>query len=293
MKKIFTLIAVAAMALSVNAQEKLLLENGATYIDNQELTTDNTKLVLGNDIKKATKWDNKAASHKTYLEDFSQLVPVMNEETGETENKPRIVYIVGGNNPKDDTANKGGGFNGSGETGKLPQSGTYYVITPAQNGKIKAGIILNADKEFFIIDATDKVATEEGYLTVENATANITHDKYVITADGEDGGEVLNYTDEAPTDHNGLYDGGKGGVKVVDKTQGTVEFSVQANHTYYMFCTGSKLSFFGYIFTAGGTEGIETVKATTQNKVIYNLAGQKVDNNYKGIAIQNGKKIVK
>ena len=224
MKKIFTLIAVAMMAVGANAQEILLFENGGTYVDNQELSTEHTKLVLGTDIKKATKWDCKAASHKAYLEDFSQIVPVKNEDTGENEDKPRIVYIVGGNNPKDDIENKGGGFNGAGETGKLPQSGTYFMITPSLDGTIKAGIILNSDKEFFIVDATDKQETEvEGinYLTVVNATANITHDNYVITADGEEG-EVLAYTNDAPTEGNGLFDGGKGGVKVAEKTQGTV-----------------------------------------------------------------------
>ena len=39
--------------------------------------------------------------------------------------------------------------------------------------------------------------------------------------------------------------------------------------------------------------GIETIKdAKAQNGAIYNLAGQKVDKNFKGIAIMNGKKIV-
>ena len=40
-----------------------------------------------------------------------------------------------------------------------------------------------------------------------------------------------------------------------------------------------------------GSTGISTVKAQkTQNNVIYNLAGQKVDNSYKGVVIVNGKK---
>ena len=292
MKKIFTLIAIAMMAVGAQAQEKLLLENEATYVDGQELTTENTKLVLGMDIKKATKWDNKASSHKAYLNDFSQILSIQNSETGEYEDKSRIVYIVGGNNPKDDKENKGGGFNGASETGKLPQSGTYFMITPAKDGLIKAGIILNADKEFFIVDATNKTVTEDGYLTVDNATANISHNNYTITVDGDEG-EVLSYTDEAPTSGNGLYDGGKGGVKVVDKITGTVRFEVQANHTYYIFCTGSKLSFFGYVFMPDTETGINSINAeTTTEAPAYNLAGQKVSKNFKGIMIQNGKKVV-
>ena len=42
-----------------------------------------------------------------------------------------------------------------------------------------------------------------------------------------------------------------------------------------------------------GSAGISTVKAQkTQNNVIYNLAGQKVDNSYKGVVIVNGKKFM-
>ena len=39
--------------------------------------------------------------------------------------------------------------------------------------------------------------------------------------------------------------------------------------------------------------GISTVKAAKNgNNLIYNLAGQRVDNNYKGLVIKNGKKLV-
>lgn len=261
MKKIFTLIATALFAVGAQAQdaETLLLENGGTYTDNQELTTSSVKLVLGKDIKKATKWDQKLATATDYLKPFAQTVQVKNEDTGEMEDKSRVVYIVGGNNPKDDTENKGSGFNGSGEKGKLPQSGTYYMVTPSKAGTLLAGVILNSDKEFFVIDATDAASftdEEKGvtYLQVENATANITHDKYKIV---DDKGNELAYTDEAPAEGNGLYDGGKGGVKVKDKVTATVEFAVEANHTYYIFCTGSRLSFFGFVFTPSSSAPAE------------------------------------
>ena len=42
----------------------------------------------------------------------------------------------------------------------------------------------------------------------------------------------------------------------------------------------------------GGGSGIKNVKATKANSARYNLAGQKVDANYKGIVIQNGKKFI-
>ena len=42
------------------------------------------------------------------------------------------------------------------------------------------------------------------------------------------------------------------------------------------------------------TTGIDTIKATqNENAPIYNLAGQRVGKNYKGVVIQNGKKFIK
>ena len=48
-----------------------------------------------------------------------------------------------------------------------------------------------------------------------------------------------------------------------------------------------------FIKVTAGTTGISTVKAqNVQSNVIYNLAGQKVGKDYKGIVIMNGKKVV-
>lgn len=46
---------------------------------------------------------------------------------------------------------------------------------------------------------------------------------------------------------------------------------------------------------SGETTGINTIGATekTANEAVYNLAGQRVDDNYKGVVIVNGKKVIK
>ena len=42
-----------------------------------------------------------------------------------------------------------------------------------------------------------------------------------------------------------------------------------------------------------GTSGIADIKALNQNNSVrYNLAGQRVDASYKGVVIENGKKII-
>jgi hypothetical protein len=47
------------------------------------------------------------------------------------------------------------------------------------------------------------------------------------------------------------------------------------------------------VITRGGSTGISTVKTVrVADGAIYNLAGQKVDKNYKGVVIMNGKKMI-
>ena len=281
MKKIFTLIAVAAMALSVNAQEKLVFSAGETYADNQILSTENVKLTLGNDQNPGTYKIGQTpldAEKNAYLESFFQTVST---DDGD---KNGVVVINGGNNPKDKVGkNSGSGFNAAeGKAlGNLPQSGTYFVLTTAVAGQVQMGIVLNGGKAFYLIDATNAAPDETGdYMQVVLPESNLKN----FTLKSGDGTAV----EAADASDN------KGGVEVADKLNGVLEFAAEAGHTYYVFCTGSKLGCFGYIFTPGGSDGISTVKSSVvNNNVCYNLAGQKVAKNFKGLVIENGKKVIK
>ena len=70
-------------------------------------------------------------------------------------------------------------------------------------------------------------------------------------------------------------------------------FDAAANETYYIFCKSTQVGFGGFEFTAG-TNGINEIAAekTDANAPVYNLAGQRVSKNAKGILIQNGKKFI-
>lgn len=220
MKKIFTLIATVFLAMSANAQETALFSNNGTYGNGARLETENAYVVLGND-RTSKNYDIKLTTHKAYCADFAQTVPVKNEETGEMEDKSRVVYVVGGQNPKDgdldgDTST-GGSYKA--EDGNLPQSGTYYMLTTKKAGSVKAFIVLNSGKNFYVAKKSTGVCLPISELTLK--------------ADGEDPAVVEladNFT-------------------VSEKMTGTVEFNADADETYYIFCTGSKLSFGGYIFT--------------------------------------------
>lgn len=224
MKKIFTLMTIVFMTMNASAQEVALFENGGTYNNGATLTTANAKVVLGND-RTSKPYDVKLSTCKAYCEPlFGQTVPVKNEETGEMEDKARVVYVVGGQNPKDGELD-GDNSSGSGykpEKGNVPQSGTYYMFTPAKDGHVCAFIILNSGKNFYVAKASDGT--------------NLSVDELTIKADGEEATPVA--LSESFT--------------VEEKCTGTVEFDVVANETYYIFCTGSKLSFGGYVFTPAG-----------------------------------------
>ncbi len=226
MKKIFTLITVALMAMSASAQEIALFENGGTYNNGAELSTANAKVVLGND-RTSKPYDVKLSGCKAYTSQyFGQTVQVQNEDTGEMEDKTRVVYVVGNQNPKDKEleGDKSAGSGYKPESGNLPQSGTYYMFTPTKNGHVCAFIILNYDKSFYVVKGSDGQA--------------LAASEMVLKADGDEPTVV-----ELDADN-----------KVTEKLTGTVEFDVVANETYYIFCTGSKLSFGGYVFAAEGGE---------------------------------------
>lgn len=58
-------------------------------------------------------------------------------------------------------------------------------------------------------------------------------------------------------------------------------------------CGAPNVNFYGFAFKADGTVGIQNVKAAAaENAAAFNLAGQKVGTDYKGIIVKNGKKVV-
>lgn len=80
------------------------------------------------------------------------------------------------------------------------------------------------------------------------------------------------------------------------KSNGTVTFNVAANGTYYVLATGTKLGCFGFKYTKGsstGIDGITSNETVNENAPVYNLAGQRVSKDAKGILIQNGRKVIK
>lgn len=86
--------------------------------------------------------------------------------------------------------------------------------------------------------------------------------------------------------------GEKGGNFLIDLEEGTTEKVFTFTATW----GGGKEAGKNWTFVAkAGTTGISTLKDVQKdsNAPMYNLAGQRVNNSYRGIVIQNGKKFVK
>ena len=238
MKKFFTLIAMALVAIGANAQEKGLFDYSTTYVDGQAISTDNATLILGDDMKG---WKTSATkvAEEGYLKEFGQTVTITTDD-GEKEQYSGIT-VTGQNNPKDQAeSGKGSGINcAEGKTtANLPLNGSYYIFKPAKSGSVQFGIVLNANKALYVLDATDAALTETEkgtYLQVALPDANL----HTYTLKDAEGNEVA------------LADDGdaKGGKIVEEKVTGALELDVEGGKTYYFFCTGSKLGCFGYIFT--------------------------------------------
>lgn len=267
MKKIFTLISMALMAIGVNAQDEVFVfTDGTVYEAGQTYTTENTELTIGTGASLKNSGKATAKSHKAYIlgTGLSQKVEVKNADTGEMEVKDRYMLMEANTNPTAYNAetDKNVGYNPDNKL--VPEVGAYYIIKAKKDGKILAGVVVNAGKSLYVVKASDKECLPASAVT--------------CTTDGEEG-TVLALNESFQTD---------------EKLTGTMEFEVVADESYYVFCAGSKIGFFGYKFTPGSATGINSVKTVEQtNNVIYNLAGQKVNAQYKGIMIQNGKKVLK
>ena len=173
--------------------------------------------------------------------------------------------------------------------GSLPLKGCYYKFSVKTTGTLIIGFFLNknlANNSLILLDGATKAPVAQDKIEIAAFRQNCNYEiekgatthtvPYTLDADCL----VQSQLEQFATDKNRpLY--------------GYLMFDTEADKDYYMFSPKSQMGVYGFYFQAAGT-GIEAVK-TVANKVnapMYNLAGQQVDNNFKGIAIQNGRKVI-
>lgn len=173
-------------------------------------------------------------------------------------------------------------------TGGEPLSGLYYKITTAVDGALKVGIWANkGNRTTFLVDGETKQASQylvEGYINGQNdADGNkkwLTNDDIVALRNSSNSEWVIGAGNQ--------------------NFWGNVIIDAKADKTYWLFQGNSQIGFQGYTFAPGKTkEELVTSFKSVKNVVnedadapVYNLAGQKVSKDYKGVKVQNGRKFV-
>lgn len=145
-------------------------------------------------------------------------------------------------------------------------TGCAYKFETTKAGSLTVAVQLNAGKGFHILDAK--------FAEVAPASYNLPAAK---------DGASQKFTQNE-----------KGENIIAKKSNGTVTFSVAEGGTYYVLAAGTKMGFYGFKYVTGTSTGISDIQAPKSSKdgATFNLLGQKVANDAKGIVIKNGKKFI-
>ena len=170
------------------------------------------------------------------------------------------------------------------DCGQLPAMGSYYEFTTAQAGTLQLAIYLNNNAPLYVVDEAGTVPMAPEAFTAEGYFNNNTWTGY-----GD--GTTSFYTGLTMDVDYTLQPEG-----VNQPYLGYVSFPVEADKTYMVFSPRFQLGLYGWAFAAGTGAGIDGVEVESQddpNAPDYNLAGQRVSKDAKGILIQNGKKFIR
>ena len=173
------------------------------------------------------------------------------------------------------------------ETGVKPAMGSWFELTPAVDGTLKVGILL-----------PKSIQSNKLYIGIVAA------DGYHFTLFDPDNVSVWGWCNNntyAEDNENCIRNAKlQSDYRIVEATNlsnpflGYVTFDVEAGNTYMLLTPDNQLGLYGFQFTDGNDTAVSTVKtAETVSAPAYNLAGQQVENGFKGLVIMNGKKYVR
>lgn len=266
MKKSLLFVAAMFMAVCANAQGQW---NAVGADDVAQVKEDKTVISHGTVKSKAGEMtqvaQNEIQNATVFITDGGADWEVMSKDDNTFESQGKTWstnYIQGGTNGVDASLDKAG------------TTSAHVEFTPAVAGKVYVAAKYGCKKKIW----TAKVPNS------------------VIEAEELDFAAMGNYA----TDVWGQYITADGGLAAEQATDADVyaalAYDVEPGYTYFFWVSGSKIMLCGLAFdTNGDVNGISNVVApeADANAPIYNLAGQRVSSNFKGIAIQNGKKFVK
>ena len=291
------LLSAAALVVAMSANAQVFQMDGEAH----GLTSDASNVAAGYawgsiegaiDISNAFETTHKVVDCKN--NDFTKVIIDGNEILTKG-------GVQGQDNPKDaDGSNPAVSFNQA-------TSGAVIQIDAKKDGWVYIVSKLSTNKQYMVFEEGlpigYKIAMESANEAIPNGVLNLE-----IKGSGEYNNLSL---DQYP---NGLMwvireFTGNAEAESAGNGLGVLYFPVAKDCKYYAHATGSKISWSGIYFSeteaksvtvaneessktlVGDETGIAALKAVkAENAAIYNLAGQRVDANYKGVVIANGQK---
>ncbi|MBQ4387582.1 MAG: hypothetical protein II822_08280 [Prevotella sp.] len=164
----------------------------------------------------------------------------------------------------------------------MPAKGAYYKFAATKSGSLRVAIYGNKNTNpTYIVDESTKQPIAPSSVDVKIYYQNTTfaYEEGKFFNEGKMADDyVLQHTN---------------GVTQNRPVLGYIDWDVEAGKTYWLFNPMSQIGIYGFYFAAGGADGIANVKAELDaDAPVYNLAGQKVSKDYKGVKVQNGRKFV-
>ena len=336
MKKIFTLIAMATMAMSVNAQELWSAEDldvavlNATSTPN---TSPNLKKVPGvydadpgaeavlaatnaeqnplldyffeaktasitlrgistpnADAKEGEAWQKAGGAGTNMALDTDLCDPKFTSYVKPKAGNPAIesVEYFYMNNDGDQVGPRYAEVYWTEGCGQVPIRGCYYELTAAAAGTVKLGIFVNkGNHATYIVDKATGV-----HMPAANIDVAVFYQNNGFVYEGSVDDNTAKYLNEGKMPDDFIIQHTNGCTQN-RPCLGYMTFNVEAGKSYYLFNPKSQLGIYGFQFGDGGGTAISNVKAEgNASAQRYNMAGQKVSNDYKGVVIQNGRNMV-
>lgn len=171
--------------------------------------------------------------------------------------------------------------------GELPAKGCYYEFTAKTAGTLIVGFFLNKDlaaNPLYLIDESTKALVPRDNITISAFRQNCNFEV--------EQGSTTKLVDYALDDNYYAIVTYGGGTN--RQLYGYLSWDVAANGKYIMMSPQSQMGIYGFYF-APNTTGITDITKNVEENVnapVYNLAGQKVNANAKGLLIKNGKKFI-
>lgn len=318
MKKIFTLAAIACMAMSVNAQEVWTVNTPEGVLKTDYVpNADASAMSVVNFSTTNVEGTHTSGPIAGYIDaETTPLEPRVDNTWGNMSKRDLskdgsvapFYYVQGKGNPVnldkvtweevmtdgvptgmwraywDDSY-----YNPDGTAG-LPKNGTYVTLTPKANGTLKVAVWVNkGNREIYVVKGSDAKALAFG--TDVKVSGYINGQNNDVAEDSPLYGYMRLQEDIATKGTEGAeaYIIGAGN----QAFWGYLTFAVTANETYYVFNKNTQIGFGGFEFNvAAGINDITAGVQIDENAPIYNLAGQRVSKDAKGILIQNGRKFI-